>query len=177
MKEGLGEIHIEFSCRLAPRAVRNRRLVFENHHQSRISAYLVNCLVPHDREYPDRCTESKRDSVVLPIGLRAGRRSWPTGCRSSVGGTSAVWFTDSPACSASACGTSLKARTISCFCSRCFLPAPLIALGSRWAGFAGVRHSVLQILKVVTAFTVGHSITLALAALGVVRVRAARLKC
>jgi hypothetical protein len=50
------------------------------------------------------------------------------------------------------------------------LPAPLMVLRSRWAGFAGVRHSLLQILKVVTAFTIGHSITLALAALGLVRV-------
>jgi HupE / UreJ protein len=33
-----------------------------------------------------------------------------------------------------------------------------------------VRDSLLQILRVVTAFTVGHSITLALAALGLVRV-------
>jgi HupE / UreJ protein len=49
------------------------------------------------------------------------------------------------------------------------LPAPLLVSGSRWAGFAGARHSLLQILKVVTAFTVGHSITLALAALGLVR--------
>jgi len=48
------------------------------------------------------------------------------------------------------------------------LPAPLLALGSRWAGFAGVGRGLLQILKVVTAFTVGHSITLALAALGLV---------
>jgi len=50
------------------------------------------------------------------------------------------------------------------------LPAPLLAFDSRWAGFADVRQSMLQILKVVTAFTVGHSITLALAALGWVRV-------
>ena len=50
------------------------------------------------------------------------------------------------------------------------LLAPLLVLGSRWAGFAGVRHSLLQILKVVTAFTVGHSITLALAAVGLIRV-------
>ena len=50
------------------------------------------------------------------------------------------------------------------------LPAPLLVFGSRWVGFAGVRHSLLQILKVVTAFTLGHSITLAVAALGLVRV-------
>ena len=51
-----------------------------------------------------------------------------------------------------------------------FLPAPLIAVGSRWAGLADMRSSVLRILKIVTAFTVGHSITLALAAFGVVPV-------
>src|SRR5437660_4316600 len=50
------------------------------------------------------------------------------------------------------------------------LPAPTMAFGSRWAGFAGVRHSLLHILKVTTAFTVGHSITLALAALALVPV-------
>jgi hypothetical protein len=47
MKAGLGEIHIEFSADL-PRSARDRKLIFENHHQSRISAYLVNCLAPRD---------------------------------------------------------------------------------------------------------------------------------
>lgn len=50
------------------------------------------------------------------------------------------------------------------------LPAPLVVFGFHWAGFASVRRSLLKILKVVTAFTVGHSITLALAALGLVHV-------
>ena len=47
MKEGLGEIRIEFSADLPPGGA-NRRLIFENHHQSRIAAYQVNCLVPRD---------------------------------------------------------------------------------------------------------------------------------
>jgi hypothetical protein len=50
------------------------------------------------------------------------------------------------------------------------LPAPLLAVRSRWAGYAGARRSLVQILKVVTAFTIGHSITLALAAMGLVHV-------
>jgi hypothetical protein len=50
------------------------------------------------------------------------------------------------------------------------LSAPLAVAGSRWAEPASVRHSILKILKVVIAFTVGHSITLALAGLGLVRV-------
>ncbi len=47
MKEGLGEIRIEFSADL-PRNGPNRRLTFENHHESGIAAYLVNCLAPRD---------------------------------------------------------------------------------------------------------------------------------
>jgi hypothetical protein len=47
MKEGRGEIELEFSADL-PRGGRSRKLTFENHHQSGIAAYQVNCLVPHD---------------------------------------------------------------------------------------------------------------------------------
>lgn len=47
MKEGRGEIRIEFSAEL-PRNGPNRKLTLENHHQSRIAAYQVNCLVPRD---------------------------------------------------------------------------------------------------------------------------------
>jgi hypothetical protein len=49
MKEGLGEIRVEFTADLPPGNGANRRLSFENHHQSRIAAYLVNCLVPRDK--------------------------------------------------------------------------------------------------------------------------------
>jgi hypothetical protein len=47
MKEGRGEIRIELHADL-PSGGPNRKLIFENHHQSRIAAYLVNCLVPQD---------------------------------------------------------------------------------------------------------------------------------
>jgi hypothetical protein len=47
MKEGRGEIRIEFSADLPPGGA-SRKLIFENHHQSRIAAYQVNCLVPRD---------------------------------------------------------------------------------------------------------------------------------
>lgn len=48
MQEGLGEISIQFSA-LLPRGGAVRKLVFENHHQPQIAAYLVNVLVPDDR--------------------------------------------------------------------------------------------------------------------------------
>jgi hypothetical protein len=50
------------------------------------------------------------------------------------------------------------------------LPAPLLVLRRSWSGIAGVRPSLVRILKIVTAFTIGHSITLALATLGLVHV-------
>ncbi len=46
------------------------------------------------------------------------------------------------------------------------LPAPLIAAGGRWGSYAGAKVAFRRILEVVTAFTVGHSITLVLGALG-----------
>lgn len=58
MKEGRGEIQLEFTADV-PRGGANRRLIFENQHQSRIAAYLVNCLVPGD---PDiRITAQNRN--------------------------------------------------------------------------------------------------------------------
>ncbi len=47
MKEGLGTIHLELKLDLA-RHGSSRRLRWENRHQSRISAYQVNCLMPAD---------------------------------------------------------------------------------------------------------------------------------
>ena len=45
------------------------------------------------------------------------------------------------------------------------LPAVLLAHRQRWGEFAGVRRSLSGIVKIVTAFTVGHSLTLILGAL------------
>lgn len=40
------------------------------------------------------------------------------------------------------------------------LPAPLLAQGRRWGRYGGVRHMMRGLVAVVTAFTVGHSLTL-----------------
>jgi hypothetical protein len=58
MKQGRGEIYVEFVAHLL-RGGRNRKLVFADHHASGISAYLVNCLVPRDREI--RIADQKRN--------------------------------------------------------------------------------------------------------------------
>jgi HupE / UreJ protein len=48
------------------------------------------------------------------------------------------------------------------------LPAPLVATRGRWRRGSSTRRSVIRVVHVVTAFALGHSITLALAATGIV---------
>jgi len=46
------------------------------------------------------------------------------------------------------------------------LPAMLIAEKKTWGRFGGVKYSIKNLVKIVTAFTIGHSITLLLCASG-----------
>ena len=50
------------------------------------------------------------------------------------------------------------------------LPACLVVTNKRWAGYGGFRYSVLRLLKIITAFTIGHSITLLIGVLGIVKI-------
>ncbi|MGX5188755.1 HupE/UreJ family protein [Streptomyces avermitilis] len=53
------------------------------------------------------------------------------------------------------------------------IPAPLVAAGGRWRAAApSARRGIVRVVHVVTAFAVGHSLTLALAAAGVIDVPA-----
>ena len=49
------------------------------------------------------------------------------------------------------------------------LPAPLLPAGERWGAFRGLKGSFVQLLKSVTAFTIGHSLTLLIGGLGWLR--------
>jgi hypothetical protein len=170
MKEGLGEIQIEFTVDL-PLGGPERRIVFENHHQNERSAYLVNCLVPGDPNIKILTqtrneTQSFYQLDYAQSGGSSRFASW------KVWSTIRVWMGAVGFASIFRLGMHHIAEGTDhlLFLLALLLPAPLMVIGSRWAGFAGVRQSLLRILKVVTAFTVGHSITLALAALGFVRV-------
>ncbi len=52
------------------------------------------------------------------------------------------------------------------------LPATLLVNGKQWGGFGGTKYSIARLLKIVTAFTIGHSITLLVGALGWLRLPA-----
>jgi hypothetical protein len=169
MKEGLGEIHIEFAADL-PRGGPNRKLVLENHHQARMAAYLVNCLLPRDRDIRILAQNRNETQSFYQLDYVAAGSSHPAplNARTIVRG----WMGRVGFASIFRLGMRHIAEGTDhlLFLLALLLPAPLLASGSRWAGFAGGRRSLLRILKIVTAFTLGHSITLALAALGFVRV-------
>jgi hypothetical protein len=170
IKEGLGEIQIEFIVDLVAGGPQ-RRIVIENRHENGISVYLVNCLVPAD---PDiRVVAQNRNETQSFYELdytqsvggsdAASLKGWPIlrGLRGRVGFASIF---------------RLGMRHIAegtdhlLFLLALLLPAPLMVIGARWAGFADVRSSLLRILGIVTAFTIGHSLTLASAAWGLIRV-------
>jgi hypothetical protein len=169
IKAGLGEIQIEFTVELT-RGGPERRIVLENHHRREISVYLMNCLVPRDPDIRIVAQNRNENQSFYELdyaqagngSLSAFSNAW-SAFRGRTGG---VGFTSL---------FRLGMRHIAegtdhlLFLLTLLLPAPLLATASRWSGFAGARHSLLQILKVVTAFTIGHSITLAVAALGLVR--------
>jgi hypothetical protein len=67
MKEGLGEIRIEFCADLPPANGPGRRLIFENHHQRQIAAYLVNCLVPRDPAIRVKAQNRNRDQSYYQL--------------------------------------------------------------------------------------------------------------
>ena len=80
MKEGLGEIHIEFTADL-PSGGPNRRLVLENHHQNRNAVYLVNCLVPSDHDIRIvGQTRNQQQSFYQLDYVQAGGASGSTTC-------------------------------------------------------------------------------------------------
>jgi HupE / UreJ protein len=56
------------------------------------------------------------------------------------------------------------------------LPAPLMAAARGWGVHATLRHSVRETIKLVTAFTLGHSLTLLLGAAGLARLPSAPLE-
>jgi len=93
LKAGRGDMEIDFTATV-PRSGHDRSLVFENHHQNRIAAYLVNCLVPSD---PDiQVTGQSRNYLQSVYHLdyaQAGSGDAPAGAAPPAGRSGAwVWL-------------------------------------------------------------------------------------
>ena len=49
------------------------------------------------------------------------------------------------------------------------LAAPLLVSGRKWGNFGGTRYALVRLVKIITAFTIGHSLTLLAGAIGWLR--------
>ncbi|MFL5606265.1 MAG: HupE/UreJ family protein [Gemmatimonadaceae bacterium] len=149
MMEGLGEIRMDFEAAL-PAGGGDRQLTFENHHLSDVSVYLANALVPQDTTIritaQQRSYEQSRFTLQYAQAMTSYAGMVRLGMRHIAEGTDHLLFL-----------------------LVLLLPAPLAAMPGRWGRYAGARQGAARLLRIVTAFTIGHSITLAAAGTGWVR--------
>jgi hypothetical protein len=160
LQGGVGQMRMEFIADLPP-APEQRRLVLENRHRSRIAAYLVNSLAAIDPDIRLLAQRRNVDQSFYQLDYR------------QAGGVARTMATDwSGFGAAFRLGTHHIAAGADhlLFLLALLLPAPLLARQGRWNGSAGISRSLLRIVGVVTGFTLGHSFTLALAGLGLVRI-------
>jgi hypothetical protein len=88
MKEGLGDIVLTLDASV-PAGGTGRRLVFENHHQPRLSVYLANCLFPSDPDLHVTAQNRKYDQSVYQVDYTQpglARRPLPPASWSSIRG-------------------------------------------------------------------------------------------
>ena len=168
MREGLGEIRIEYRVELSAGG-RDRALILENHHLNPSSVYLMNAVVPQDRNI--RIVGQRRNESQSVYELDYSQTGSLNATSNSPTGRLLAWLNGFQFESLFRLGMRHIAEGTDhlLFLLVLLLPAPLLAAGSRWDRPAGVRQSLIRILGIVTAFTIGHSITLTLAAMNFVR--------
>jgi hypothetical protein len=169
LRDGLGEIHLEYHVDLSPSAAATRTLVLANRHLNGSSVYLVNVEVPQDPTL--RIADQKRNQRQSVYELDYQQTNGSAG-RSSGGLVLRGWWNGLQLSSLFHLGMRHIAEGTDhlLFLLTLLLSAPLFAHGGRWAAPATVRQSLLHILGIVTAFTIGHSITLTVAAMNLVHV-------
>lgn len=160
--DGVGQMRMEFRADLPPGAMQ-RRLVLKNRHQSRIGAYLVNSLAATDPDIRIQAQRRNADQSFYQLDYVQGDGA--SGAVAADFGGFAGMFRLGMHHIAEGADHLL-------FLLALLLPAPLLARRGRWRGVAGLSGSALRIVGVVTAFTLGHSLTLALAGMGLVHIPA-----
>ncbi len=164
MRNGLGEIKLDYIAALPPGETR-RSLILSNHHQRPSSVYLMNVLVPEDPSLRVLAQKRNESQSVYQLDYQQ------TAIASTSREVFHAWLNVPQLGSLFRLGMRHIAEGTDhlLFLLVLLLPAPLLAAGSRWGKPTPVRESLLRILAIVTSFTIGHSITLSLAAMNLVR--------
>lgn len=168
LRDGLGEIHLEYHVDLPSHMPGDRTLVLANRHRNESSVYLMNVEVPQEQTL--RILDQKRDArqSVYELHFQQTARDDQSSARAGI----QAWWSDLQLSSLFHLGMRHIAEGTDhlLFLLVLLLPAPLLAVGKGWVARATVRQSLLHILGIVTAFTIGHSLTLTLAAMNFVHV-------
>jgi|GEM_PF-788395 hypothetical protein len=170
MLGGIGEIQIEYTVEL-PHGDSSRTLILANHHLNPTSVYLMNAVVPQDHNI--HILAQKRNELQSVYELDYEQISGVDVTSKSPSRGLGTWLNSLQFSSLFRLGLRHIAEGTDhlLFLLALLLPSPLIVAGSRWGRSAPVRQSLIRILGIVTAFTIGHSITLSLAAMGFVHIR------
>ena len=154
MKDGLGEIFLHFDATVS-QSHRTNRLVIENRHMKPISVYLINCLIPNDPTIRITAQNRSYDQTVYSVDYEMADASagLPTATTVSAGAqtTSISLFN----------GYVLHGvgHILTGYDHLLFVSALVLAATTLW-----------DLIKVVSAFTLAHTLTLTLAAFGVIHV-------
>jgi hypothetical protein len=157
MKEGVGDIVVRFEAPL-PTIGASHRLLFENCHQPDISVYLANSLVPTNPAIVIHEQTRNLDQSMYRVDYT----------QSGDGATGAAGAAEQPESWVKSTGSaSLFAaffyqgvrHILTGYDHLLFVSALVLAVTSLW-----------ELIKVVSAFTIAHTITLTLAALNVIHV-------
>jgi hydrogenase/urease accessory protein HupE len=155
MNQGLGEIVLRFDVPIPPGVVR-RRFVFENHHLPAISVYMANCLVPSDPSI--RVIAQDRNVNQSCYQLDYSQADVGAGAPTATDGTVNGWLASTGNESLSKAFFYAGVRHIlTGYDHLLFVCALVLAATTLW-----------DLIKVVSAFTLAHTITLTLAAMNVI---------
>lgn len=156
MRDGVGDILLTFEASL-PAGGAAHRLVFENHHQRAIAVYLVNCLLPRDPRLRIVAQDRNVDQSFYQLDFAV---SGAAGLAQATTTRQPLQPADERAVVETFFGHGVH-HILTGYDHLLFACALVLAVTTLW-----------DLVKVVTAFTLAHSITLTLAALDLVHLPA-----
>jgi len=157
MKQGLGEIVLNFEAQAPPSGPRHR-LIFENHHLPAISVYLANCLVPSDPDIHVIAQDRNYEQTIYRLNYAQG----DVGADAAIAAPTTSWLERTGNGSLFKAFFYLGVRHIlTGYDHLLFVTALVLAATTLW-----------ELIKVVSAFTLAHTITLTLAAMDLIHLPA-----
>jgi hydrogenase/urease accessory protein HupE len=155
IKEGMGDIVLAFEANLPPGASRHR-LTYENHHRSDVAAYLVNCLLPNDPAISIVGQDRNYDQSSYRLQFAQGEPATPQAPAGASGTQQRLDRSDASPIVVTFFWHGVR-HILAGYDHLLFIAALVLGAATLW-----------DLVKVITAFTVAHSITLTLVALNLV---------